>query len=203
MYFMIQLLPRLGIETQRHLLDLSRQIVKASPLYELRMRNGTPLHVKCASAGACGWYSDEHGYRYLKTHPCLGMPFPEIPALIVELAQDAAELVGDHIRPDTCLLNWYKPGDTLGLHVDNTEYDLSRPIVTISLGADAVFEVGGLERNDPRKDMVLSSGDVLIFGAEHRMIFHGVKKVFDGTLFDDIGMKTPGRISLTIRQVMK
>lgn len=198
---MIELLDRLSLDTQRELLALSRAIVQQSPLYELRMKSGTPFHLRCASAGNCGWYSDEQGYRYVTTHPCLGQPFPDVPPLIRTIAEQSAAAVGDHMRVDTCLLNWYKPGDSLGLHIDRTEYDLSRPIVTISLGADAVFQIGGLDRDEPIKEIVVQSGDVLVFGGRHRLIWHGVKKVFDATLFDTLGMHTPGRISLTIRQV--
>lgn len=198
---MIQLLDRLSLDTQRELLDLSREIVRQSPLYELRMKSGTPFNLKCASAGSCGWYSDEQGYRYVTTHPCLGQPFPEVPPLVREIAERSALAVNDRIRVDTCLLNWYKPGDSLGLHVDRTEYDLKRPIVTISLGADATFQLGDVNRDAPIREITLVSGDVLVFGGEHRLIWHGVKKVFDATLFDVLGMHTPGRISLTIRQV--
>lgn len=200
---MIELVNRLSIAMQRELLDLSRDIVRQSPLYELRMRNGTPFNFKCASAGSCGWYSDENGYRYVNTHPCLGTPFPDVPETIRKIAEESATAVDDHIRVDTILLNWYKPGDTLGLHVDNTEYDLERPIITISLGSPAIFVVGGLQKDDPRENLLVNSGDVLVFGGKDRLIWHGVSKVYNGVLFDQIGMKTPGRISLTIRQVMK
>lgn len=198
---MIQLMARLSVEVQRELLAMSRDIVKQSPLYELRMKTGTPFKLKCASAGSCGWYSDEQGYRYVSKHPCLGMPFPDVPPLMREIAERAAVTFDDHLRVDTVLLNWYKPGDSLGLHVDRTEKALHRPIVTISLGADAVFQIGGLDKADPIEEVTVSSGDVLFMGGSHRMIWHGVKKVFDATLFDTLGMKTPGRISLTIRQV--
>lgn len=198
---MKRLVEHLDIDTQRQLLDLSRAIVRQSPLYELRMRTGTPLKLKCASAGSCGWYSDEQGYRYVAQHPCLGQPFPEVPLLMREIAEHAAARAGDHLRVDTVLLNWYKPGDSLGMHIDRTEKALGRPVVTISLGSDAIFQVGGLDKTEPVEEMTVISGDVYVFGGQDRLMWHGVKKVYDATLFDTLGMRTPGRISLTIRQV--
>jgi alkylated DNA repair protein alkB family protein 1 len=48
--------------------------------------------------------------------------------------------------PDAALVNYYHGGDTLNGHKDDVERDLSQPIVTLSLGCDAVFLVGGLTR---------------------------------------------------------
>ncbi|GAB4816880.1 hypothetical protein N2152v2_003926 [Parachlorella kessleri] len=48
--------------------------------------------------------------------------------------------------PDVALINYYHEGDTLGGHVDDAEHDLDQPIVTISLGCEAVFLAGGLTK---------------------------------------------------------
>lgn len=48
--------------------------------------------------------------------------------------------------PDAALVNYYQPGDTLNGHRDDVEPDLAQPIVTLSLGCDAVFLVGGTTR---------------------------------------------------------
>lgn len=202
---MIEITQRLSTDEQRLLVDECRDIIAQSPLYELRMRNGYKFHLKCASAGQCGWYSDEQGYRYTRVHPCLATPFPEIPPVIYRIAIEAAASVGETFTPHTALLNWFQEGDSLGLHVDKTEENLIAPVVSISLGTNGLFQIGGVERDDPIRDVILESGDVLVFGREHRLIWHGIKKVFAPLpLFDptkEIGMKVPGRINITVRQV--
>jgi len=45
--------------------------------------------------------------------------------------------------PNAALVNYYHAGDTLNGHKDDVESDLTQPIVTLSLGCDAVFLVGG------------------------------------------------------------
>lgn len=48
--------------------------------------------------------------------------------------------------PDAALVNYYHSGDTLNGHKDDVEKDLDQPIVTVSLGCDAVFLLGGTTR---------------------------------------------------------
>ena len=52
----------------------------------------------------------------------------------------------------------------MGLHVDNDENEPSAPVVSISLGADAWFRIGGLRRSDPTARVLLKSGDVMVMG---------------------------------------
>jgi len=71
--------------------------------------------------------------------------------------------------------------------------------VTISLGDSCVFRMAGVDRRTrPFTDVVLGSGDLLVFGGANRRIYHGVPKVLDGT-GPDIGLP-PGRLSITIRE---
>ena len=35
---------------------------------------------------------------------------------------------------DSALVNYYRPGDTLSFHQDELEWDLTKPLVSISLG---------------------------------------------------------------------
>ena len=73
-------------------------------------------------------------------------------------------------------------------------------MVTISLGDACVFRLAGVERRTaPFTDVVLRSGDLLVFGGPNRRIHHGVPKVLDGTGPDDLGLP-PGRLSITVRE---
>lgn len=72
-------------------------------------------------------------------------------------------------RPDACLINRYAVGAKLSLHQDKDEPDLRAPIVSVSLGLPAVFQFGGLRRNDPLKRLMLEHGDVVVWGGESRL----------------------------------
>ena len=49
-------------------------------------------------------------------------------------------------NPDVALINFYKEGDTLGGHLDDVEKDLEKPIVSFSLGCEAIFLIGGRQQ---------------------------------------------------------
>ena len=68
----------------------------------------------------------------------------------------------------------------------------------VSLGDDARFRIGGVERKGPTLSLRLMSGDVLLMGNESRLAFHGIDSLYPGTstLLDH-----GGRINLTLRRV--
>ncbi|MEJ5998083.1 alpha-ketoglutarate-dependent dioxygenase AlkB [Corynebacterium sp. H130] len=116
-----------------------------------------------------------------------------------EAVRVAPELKRDFC-PQMLLINFYPPGATMGMHQDAGEQS-SAPIVSISIGDSAVFRLGNAEnRNRPWRDVQLHSGDLLVFGGDHRRAYHGVPKVLDGTLPEGCGLAR-GRLNLTIRQV--
>lgn len=91
-------------------------------------------------------------------------------------------------RPDVALVNYYHAGDTLGGHKDDVEPDLSQPIVTMSLGCEAVFLMGGQSRDEEPTALLLRSGDVVVLGGRARSCYHGVPRMFtDVALPDDLG----------------
>ncbi len=115
------------------------------------------------------------------------------------IALDAwAALSGDPRPPEACLVNYYAPGTRMGLHQDKDEGDFSAPVVSLSLGDDALFRVGGTQRCDPTRSFRLKSGDALVLAGESRLAFHGVDRIIHGTstLLDE-----GGRFNLTLRRV--
>jgi alkylated DNA repair protein alkB family protein 1 len=63
--------------------------------------------------------------------------------------------------------------DSLTGHIDHSEAEASRPLVSISLGLDAVFLVGGETRQTKPLPMLLRSGDVVLMSGPTRRVFHG------------------------------
>ena len=86
----------------------------------------------------------------------------------------------------------------MGLHQDRDEGDFSWPVLSVSLGDDALFRVGGLDRSDPTESVWLRSGDVVVMGGKARLSHHGIDRVKHGS---SMLLPKAGRINLTCRVV--
>eukprot|EP00892_Ulva_mutabilis_P009526 jgi/Ulvmu1/6946/UM033_0003.1 len=80
--------------------------------------------------------------------------------------------------PDAAIVNYYWEGDTLNGHQDDVEEDLRQPIVSLSVGCDAVFLIGGRSKAVAPTALLLGSGDVVVMSADARLSYHGVPRVF-------------------------
>ncbi len=168
-------LPGHALTQDRALLAAIEQVTAAAPFRHLETPGGLRMSVAMSNCGACGWVSDRRGYRYADTDPLSGQPWPAMPTLFRELARSAATAAGyAGFEPDACLINRYLPGTKLSLHQDRDEADFSAPIVSVSLGLPAVFQFGGLQRADPAQRLPLVHGDVVVWGGNSRLRFHGV-----------------------------
>jgi DNA oxidative demethylase len=183
---------------QEALRDEVLAILKFAPAFRPRMpRTGKPFSVMMSNCGALGWVSDERGYRYQATHPEAGRPWPAIPP---RLAIAFAAIAPDAPPPEACLINLYDPAARMGLHQDRDEEELTAPVVSFSLGATALFRVGGLQRNALTRSFRLASGDAMSLAGEGRLAFHGVDRIIAGS---STLLPQGGRINLTLRRVTK
>jgi alkylated DNA repair protein (DNA oxidative demethylase) len=158
---------------------------------------GFVMSVAITNCGALGWTTDARGYRYTTDDPQSGRPWPDMPDAFSRLARQAAETAGfDGFAPDACLINRYEPGARLSLHQDKDERDHSAPIVSVSLGMDATFLFGGHQRSDRPARFPLRHGDVVVWGAEDRLRYHGVLPLKDQP-HPELGSQ---RINLTFRK---
>jgi alkylated DNA repair protein (DNA oxidative demethylase) len=193
------LVAKLDPAAQRQLMDWVQGIFDQSPPYQPTMpRTGKPLSVLMTNAGRLGWVTDkDRGYRYQSTHPVTGEPWPPISDVLSRLWVEVAEYPAP---PEACLINIYRAGAKMGSHIDADEEDTLAPVVSVSLGDDAVFHVGGLKRADPKMRLLLRSGDVVVLGSAARYAYHGVDRIVPGT--SDL-VPGGGRINLTLRRVTK
>ncbi|MCC4246705.1 alpha-ketoglutarate-dependent dioxygenase AlkB family protein [Stappia indica] len=192
-----RLLPgRFDRAMQQALLEEIRAVVAAAPLFTPVMpRTGTPFSVRMTNCGPLGWVSDRAGYRYQPLHPVTGKAWPAMPPRLLDLWQ---ELAPDAPAPEACLVNFYGPKARMGLHQDKDEATFEAPVVSVSLGATAVFRLGGRSRKDPTRSFRLASGDVLVLGGEARLAHHGIDRLVPGT---STLVRDDGRINLTLRRV--
>jgi alkylated DNA repair protein (DNA oxidative demethylase) len=181
---------------QETLLASLREVLAAAPLFTSRMpKSGRPFSVRMSNCGPLGWMSDETGYRYARTHPVTGRPWPPIPGMLMAMWDELARYPHP---PEACLINFYGPGAKMGLHQDRDEHDFAAPVVSLSLGDSCLFRVGGLKRGEPTQSFRLASGDTLVLGGEARLAFHGVDRVMAGT---SSLLAEGGRINVTLRRV--
>ena len=179
------------------LLEAVDAVAAQAPFRHMVTPGGFAMSVAMTNCGPLGWTSDRHGYRYAATDPLSGLPWPAMPEIFLRLAGRAAAAAGfDAYVPDACLVNRYVPGTKLSLHQDRDERDFSQPIVSVSLGAPAVFLFGGLKRADRSQRVPLLHGDVVVWGGPDRLRYHGILPLKEGQ-HPHLGNQ---RLNLTLRK---
>ena len=86
----------------------------------------------------------------------------------------------------------------MGMHQDRDEADFSWPVLSISLGDDALFRVGSTIRGGKTQSLWLASGDVVVIGGAARLAYHGVDRIRFGS---SRLLANGGRINVTARVV--
>ena len=181
---------------QEELVEQVMRLAQEAPLYRPAMpRSGKPFSVDETNFGPLGWISDKSGYRYVPQHPMTGRPWPRIPDALLELWHDVARYA---LPPECCLVNFYGAGARMGAHQDRDEAAADAPVVSVSLGDEALFRFGGATRKGPTQSVKLVSGDVLTFGGPARRMFHGIDRVVSGS---SRLLSSGGRLNLTLRRV--
>ena len=72
------------------------------------------------------------------------------------------------------------------------------PVLSISLGDDALFRIGGQNKIDHTESIWLSSGDILVMSGASRLAYHGIDRIKYGS---SQLLKSGGRLNLTLRVV--
>lgn len=179
------------------ILPALREVLRAAPFRRMETPGGHTMSVALSNCGQFGWNTDARGYRYVSDDPLTGRPWPALPDVLHTLAREAAAAAGfDDFSPDACLLNRYVPGAKMSLHQDRDERDYGAPIVSVSLGLAAMFQLGGLQRSDRPLRVPLLHGDVMVWGGIDRLRFHGVLPLKEGVH----PVMGPQRINFTLRK---
>jgi alkylated DNA repair protein (DNA oxidative demethylase) len=191
----------LTLDRQRQLVRACREWASEGPgIRAAVMPNGTRMSVRSVCLG-WHWYP----YRYSRTRDDQDgspvAPFPEwlgdLGRKAVAAAYGAPERARTY-RPDIALINHYGEGAKMGLHRDSDE-QAPDPVVSFSIGAACVFRFGNTEsRGRPWTDVELLSGDLVVFGGESRLAYHGVPKLLPDRVVPDTGL-AGGRLNITLR----
>jgi alkylated DNA repair protein (DNA oxidative demethylase) len=169
-----------------------------APFYRPVMpKSAKPFSVEETNFGPLGWMSDAAGYRYQEFHPGTRRAWPAIPDRLLALWRLATAYPAP---PECCLANLYRGTARMGLHQDRDEEALDAPVLSLSLGDEALFRIGGPTRRGPTQSLKLRSGDLLMFGGPARLAFHGIDRVAAGT---SLLVPGGGRLNLTLRRVSR
>ncbi|XP_074145984.1 nucleic acid dioxygenase ALKBH1 isoform X1 [Sminthopsis crassicaudata] len=109
-------------------------------------------------------------------------PFPSDLAYLSK--QVAAACGFQDFQAEAGILNYYRLDSTLGIHVDRSELDHTKPLLSFSFGQSAIFLLGGLKRDEVPTAMFMHSGDIMVMSGFSRLLNHAVPRVlpnFDGT----------------------
>jgi alkylated DNA repair protein (DNA oxidative demethylase) len=191
------LLRGFALEQLAEVLEAIAQVARQAPFRHMTTPGGFRMSVAMTNCGTVGWVTDRTGYRYDACDPTTRERWPAMPPVLLALAAGAAACGGfDDFQPDACLINRYEPGSRLSLHQDKDELDLRAPVVSVSLGLQAVFLFGGPRREDRTRPVPLAHGDVVVWGGVSRLWFHGVRPLKDG----EHAVLGHQRINLTFRK---
>jgi alkylated DNA repair protein (DNA oxidative demethylase) len=199
-----------GIPSLTAVIQNVRNVIRHAPLFTPRMYDGKPFRYQMSNCGDLGWLATpaptecqvrpKKGYYYSDINPYTGQPWPHMPDSIRTTSILAATDTGwTNFNPETCLINFYRnQNDRLGIHQDNSEKNLSAPVVSISIGDSAIFQIGGTEKTTPVEDILLENGDVLVLAHKSRLFYHKLARILPGSSNQ---LTFGGRLNLTIRQV--
>ncbi|MBC8093479.1 MAG: alpha-ketoglutarate-dependent dioxygenase AlkB [Pseudonocardia sp.] len=188
----------LSIDQQRRLVVACREWASEGPgIRAATLPNGGKMTVRAVCLG-WHWYP----YRYSRTRDDQdGSPVTAFPDWLGDLGREALrDAYGElrDYRPDIALINHYDADARMGLHRDSDEA-APDPVVSLSIGAPCLFRLGNTEnRGRPWTDVELHSGDLVVFGDDSRLAYHGVPKLLPADDVPDTGLAS-GRLNVTLR----
>ncbi|KAB0375419.1 hypothetical protein FD755_013911 [Muntiacus reevesi] len=128
-----------------------------------------------------GYHYNWDSKRYSADHYT---PFPSDLAFLSEQVAAACGFQG--FRAEAGILNYYRLDSTLGIHVDRSELDHSRPLLSFSFGQSAIFLLGGLKRDEAPTPMFMHSGDIMVMSGFSRLLNHAVPRVLPNAEGDSL-----------------
>ncbi|KAK2194711.1 bifunctional Alpha-ketoglutarate-dependent dioxygenase AlkB-like/Alkylated DNA repair protein AlkB/Alpha-ketoglutarate-dependent dioxygenase AlkB-like superfamily [Babesia duncani] len=101
------------------------------------------------------------------------------PQIYTKLVEHVNQLLIDLYPPfegNAAIINCYSGSYFLRLHKDDAE-ETDDPILNFSLGAPAIFCIGGVDQRTPLLSMVVDSGSLVVMSGPSRRCLHGIAKL--------------------------
>ncbi|XP_030044672.1 nucleic acid dioxygenase ALKBH1 [Microcaecilia unicolor] len=119
-----------------------------------------------------GYHYNWDTKRYASDHRS---PFPTD---LAALSEHVAAACGfSNFKAEAGILNYYHFDSSLGIHVDESELDLSQPLLSFSFGHSSIFLLGGLKREETPLPMFMHSGDIMVMSGISRLLHHAVPRI--------------------------
>ena len=133
------------------------------------------MSVALSSCGPLGWITRPTRLPLQPTRPVTEQPWPAMPAVLLNLAQQAAAEAGfPHFEPDACLINRYGLAPAWACTGTKTNKTSASHRVRL-LGLPALFQFGASPAVSVRPACPCSTGDVVVTrGGADRLRFHGI-----------------------------
>lgn len=136
-------------------------------------------------------------------------PRSPLPQELHQAARVVSHVLGlGDMDADAAIVNYYPEKASLSPHVDRSERDIDKPLISMSFGQSAVYLTGGTSLDEPVDALMLHSGDVLVMHDSQRLVYHAVPKILKTTRFrdDDVDPRVVDyanncRVNITIREV--
>ncbi|KAJ1623014.1 2OG-Fe(II) oxygenase superfamily-domain-containing protein [Pavlovales sp. CCMP2436] len=154
----------MGVSNVSTLCALKKRGEAGMPSEGLRTNNDGDSPVRLPPAGV-SWVTLGLHYQWTSRSysDTLKGPIP------TQLAQICEQLAPGFIA-EACILKFYDEKAVMLAHVDDAEEALDAPVVSISLGCDGLFLLGGETREQtPVLPILLRSGDALLLGGRARL----------------------------------
>uniref|UniRef100_A0A3Q1EAB9 Nucleic acid dioxygenase ALKBH1 n=1 Tax=Acanthochromis polyacanthus TaxID=80966 RepID=A0A3Q1EAB9_9TELE len=119
------------------------------------------------------------GYHYnWNTKTYSANSYTPFPADLHSLSLQVTAACGfPRFNSEAGILNYYRSDSSLGIHVDESELDHTRPLLSFSFGQSAIFLLGGTCRQDPPTAMYMHSGDMMLMSGQSRLLYHAVPRI--------------------------
>jgi alkylated DNA repair protein alkB family protein 1 len=132
-----------------------------------------------------------------------------LPKELQAIAKVMSQVLGlGAMDADAAILNYYPNKATLSPHIDRSERDIAKPLISLSFGQSAVYLTGGRSLDDPVDAIMLHSGDILVMHADQRLVYHAVPRIICTTRFEDktverhiVEYANKCRVNITLREV--
>jgi len=147
--------------------------------------------------------------RVIKSIQDFPVQFTDLCLRMLDIAC-AADSTLPRLEPNTVLLNYYNEKAYFKWHKDSEDPDLiktnkGKPIISFSVGMTAEFLYKVNYEDEKHNTILLSSGDVLVFGGPSRMIVHCINQIYSKTMPGPLLSSTmrSGRLNITVRDIGK
>ncbi|EDO05341.2 hypothetical protein BBOV_I002590 [Babesia bovis T2Bo] len=102
--------------------------------------------------------------------------YTKFPGLLVDVTRDLLSHFNEDYIPDAAIINFYSKAYFLRLHKDDAE-ETDDSVLNISLGAPAIFMLGGTDHSTIPVSFVVESGSVVLMADKSRFCLHGIVKL--------------------------